>query len=77
MRARIPFIVVDGRSAPCRGGRGRRSAPERKDVKYGDDSEEVERRKKYDKYSVFKLAYELYSAMYKEKLKCGTKTIVE
>ncbi|MBR6587415.1 MAG: hypothetical protein IKK82_08345 [Kiritimatiellae bacterium] len=38
---------------------------------------EVERRKKYDKYSVFKIAYELYSAMYKEKLKCGTKTIVE
>ena len=26
---------------------------------------------------VFKIAYELYSAMYKEKLKCGTKTIVE
>ena len=49
----------------------------RKDVKYGDDGEEVERRKKYDKYSVFKIAYELYSAMYKEKLKCGTKTIVE
>ena len=45
MRARIPFIVVKGRSVPVRGGRGRRSAPERKDVKYGDDSEEVDRKK--------------------------------
>ena len=77
MWARIPFIALEGQSVSVRGGRGRRSAQKRKDVKYGDDSEEVERRKKYDKYSVFKIAYELYSAMYKEKLKCGTKTIVE
>lgn len=39
MRARIPFIVVKGRSVPVRGGRGRRSAPERKDVGHGKDDE--------------------------------------
>ena len=38
---------------------------------------EVESRKVYDNPSLYKIAHELYSAMYKEKLKCGTKTIVE
>ena len=39
--------------------------------------EEAGRRKVYDNHSLYKIAHELYSAMYKEKLKCGTKTIVE
>ena len=37
---------------------------------------EAMRRKKYDNYSIRQTAYELYSAKYKGKLKCGTKTIV-
>ena len=39
--------------------------------------EEAGRRKVYDNPSLYKIAHELYFAMYKEKLKCGTKTIVE
>ena len=40
-------------------------------------NEEAKRRKVSDSRSIFKIAYELYSATYKEKLKCGTKTLVE
>ena len=36
-----PLIVIEGRSVPVRGGRGRHSAPERKDVGHGKDDEEV------------------------------------
>ncbi len=38
MRTGNPFIVVDGRSVPVRGGRGRRSAPEAKGKKGSDMS---------------------------------------
>ena len=47
------------------------------DEERGKVQEEAKRRKVYDSRSVFKIAHELYSAMYKGKLKCGTKTIVE
>ena len=47
------------------------------DEESGKVNEEATRRKVYDVRSIFKIAYELYSATYKEKLKCGTKTIVE
>ena len=47
------------------------------DEEFGKVQEEAGRRKVYDNPSLYKIAHELYSAMYKEKLKCGTKTIVE
>jgi hypothetical protein len=44
---------------------------------FGKVHEEAIRRKVSDSRSISKIAYELYSATYEEKLKCGTKTIVE